>query len=188
MPVELFLSYDEHLDWLTLIEFGRVENAQLRDHWRRVSESFCYLLRHPEGPGVGSKILGFSGFDPEDPEVSQIWEGPRFDVPTPGLRNPTAGGPCRPLAPSSACAAPSTASTSTARWGRRRRGRDETDAPGAARQPAGQEPSEQVGRGDARRIVIGSRVRPRRTHCLEPRLDRNRIIVGGIRRVPRIII
>ena len=91
MPVELFLSYDEHLDWLILIEFGRVENAQPRDHWRVVSESFCYLLRHPEGPGVGSKILGFSGFDPEDPEVSQIWEGPRFDVPTPGLSNPTAG-------------------------------------------------------------------------------------------------
>ncbi|MDQ3302585.1 MAG: tetratricopeptide repeat protein [Actinomycetota bacterium] len=91
MPVELFLSYDEHLDWLTLIEFGRVENAQPRDHWRGVSESFGYLLRHPEGPEVGFKILGFSGFDPEDSEVSEIWEGPRFDVPTLGLRDSTAG-------------------------------------------------------------------------------------------------
>jgi hypothetical protein len=42
--VELFLSYDEDLDWLTLIEFGQVENAQLPDHWRGVSESFGYIL------------------------------------------------------------------------------------------------------------------------------------------------
>ena len=91
MPVELFLSYDEHLDWLTLIEFGRVENAQPRDHWRGVSESFGYALNGPEGSEVGFKILGFSGFDPEDPEVSEIWEGPRFDVPTLGLRDSTAG-------------------------------------------------------------------------------------------------
>ena len=34
MSVELFLSYDEPLDWLVLIEFGSVENAQPSDHWR----------------------------------------------------------------------------------------------------------------------------------------------------------
>ncbi len=79
MTVELFLSYDEHLDWLTLIEFGQVENAQPRDHWRGVSESFGYLLRHPEGPEIGFKILDFSKFYPEDPEVSEIWAGPRFE-------------------------------------------------------------------------------------------------------------
>jgi tetratricopeptide (TPR) repeat protein len=91
VSVELFLSYDEYLDWLTLIEFGRVENTQPRDHWRGVSESFGYLLRYPEGPEIGFKILAFSGFDPEDPEVVEIWEDPRFDVPTLGLRNSTAG-------------------------------------------------------------------------------------------------
>ena len=89
--MELFLSYDEHLDWLTLIEFGQVENAQPRDHWREVNESFGYLLRQPGGPEIGFKILGFSEFDPEDAEVSEIWEGPGFDVPTLGLRNSTAG-------------------------------------------------------------------------------------------------
>ncbi len=91
MSVELFLSYDEHLDWLTLIEFGQVENAQPRDHWNGVIESFGYLLRYPEGPEIGFKILDFSKFDPEDPEVSEIWEGPRFDVPVLGLRDSTAG-------------------------------------------------------------------------------------------------
>lgn len=91
MSVELFLSYDEHLDWLTLIEFGRVDNAQPRDHWRGVSDSFGYALRSPEGSEVGFKVLGFSGFDPETPEVDEIWSGPRFDVPALGLRDSTAG-------------------------------------------------------------------------------------------------
>ena len=91
MSVELFLSYEEHLDWLTLIEFGQVENAQPRDHWRGVSESFGYILRHPGGPEIGFKIPDFSAFDPEDPEVAEIWEEPRFDVPVLGLRDSTAG-------------------------------------------------------------------------------------------------
>ena len=80
MSVELFLSYDENLNWLTLIEFGRVENAQPRDHGRRVKESFDYLLRYPEGPEIEFKTPYFSTFDPEDSEVTEIWAGPRFDV------------------------------------------------------------------------------------------------------------
>lgn len=76
MASSLFLSYDEPLDWLTLIEFGTVENAQPADHWSGVSDSFGYLLRSPDGPEIGFKILGFSEFDPEDPEVAEIWEGP----------------------------------------------------------------------------------------------------------------
>ena len=91
MSVELFLSYDERLDWLTLIEFGRVENAQPPDHWRGVSESFGFVLDRPGGREVGFKIPGFSSFDPEDPEVAEIWTGTRFDVPTLGWRDSTAG-------------------------------------------------------------------------------------------------
>ena len=53
----VFLSYDDNLDWLTLIEFGRVENAQPPDRWRGVSESFGYILRHPGGPEIGFKVL-----------------------------------------------------------------------------------------------------------------------------------
>lgn len=91
MSVELFLSYDDKLDWLTLIKFGRVENAQPRDRWRGVSESFGYVLDGPDGSEVGFKVLRFSGFDPEDAEVAEIWEDPRFDVPALGLRDSTAG-------------------------------------------------------------------------------------------------
>lgn len=91
MSTQLYLSYDEDLDWLILIEFGRVENAQPSDHWREISDSFGYLLRSPQGPEIGFKILGFSEFDPEHEEVTEIWEGPRFDVSTLGLTNATAG-------------------------------------------------------------------------------------------------
>jgi hypothetical protein len=40
VSVVLFLSYDEHLDWLKLVEIGRVEIAQPPDHWRKVNDSF----------------------------------------------------------------------------------------------------------------------------------------------------
>ena len=100
VAVELVLSYDEDLDWLTLIEFGRVENAQPRDHWRGVSESFGYALDGPDGSEVGFKVIGFSAFDPEDPEAAEIWHGPTFDVPALGLKGSTAGEitlACRPF-------------------------------------------------------------------------------------------
>jgi hypothetical protein len=80
MSVELFLGYDENLNWLTLIEFGRVENVQPRDHGRGVNESFDYLLRYPEGPEIEFKTPDFSTFSQEDSEVTKIWVGPRFDV------------------------------------------------------------------------------------------------------------
>ena len=91
MSTQLYMSYDEPLDWLVLVEFGRVENAQPLDHWRGVNDSFGYALRHPAGPEVGFKVLDFSEFDSEDPGVSEIWEGAVFDVPTLGLRGSTAG-------------------------------------------------------------------------------------------------
>lgn len=72
MSVELFLSYDESLDWLVLVEFGSVENAQPSDHWRGVSESFGFLCSSPGGPEIGFKVLDFSKFDPESPELEEI--------------------------------------------------------------------------------------------------------------------
>ena len=68
-----------------------MENAQPKDHWRGVNDSFAYILRYPDGPEIGFKILGFSRFDPEAEELAEIWEEPRFDVPTLGLRDSTAG-------------------------------------------------------------------------------------------------
>jgi hypothetical protein len=71
--VESFLSYDEDLNLLTLIEFGQVENVQPRDHGRGANASFGYLLRYPEGQEIGFKIPDFSTFDPEDSDVAEIW-------------------------------------------------------------------------------------------------------------------
>jgi hypothetical protein len=63
MPVELFLSYDEDLDWLILIEFGQVENARPHDHWCGVSDWLGYLLRYPVGrpQGLRESMLSCEG-------------------------------------------------------------------------------------------------------------------------------
>jgi hypothetical protein len=56
-----------------------------------VSESFGFLHQDRGGPALGFKVLGFSTFDPEGPEVAEIWSGPRFDAPVLGLRGVVAG-------------------------------------------------------------------------------------------------
>jgi tetratricopeptide (TPR) repeat protein len=72
-------------------EFGRIDDYHTPGAWRGVSESFGYMLDEPEGRDVGFKVLEFSEFDPEDDEVADIWDGPRFDVPALGLKEATAG-------------------------------------------------------------------------------------------------
>ena len=90
-PPHLYLNFIAEYDWLIALEFGRVDDAQRRDDWRGVSKSFGFLHDGPDGPEVGFKILDFSEFDPEDPEVAEIWDNPRFDVPVLGLSGATAG-------------------------------------------------------------------------------------------------
>jgi tetratricopeptide (TPR) repeat protein len=87
----LYLNHIAELDWLIALEFGRVDDAQPRDHWRGVSESFGFLCESPGGAEVGFKVLDFSAFDPDEPEVAEIWDGPRFDAPVLGLRGVSAG-------------------------------------------------------------------------------------------------
>jgi hypothetical protein len=89
--VSLYLSYDHELDWLMTYEFGRVDDYHPGDAWREVSESFGFMLDEPDGREVGFKVLGFSEFDPEDPEVAEIWSGSRFAVPALGMRDASAG-------------------------------------------------------------------------------------------------
>jgi tetratricopeptide (TPR) repeat protein len=87
----LYINAISELDWLIALEFGRVDDAQPPDNWRGVSRQFGYLCDGPEGPEVGFKILDFSKFDPNEPEVAEIWDGPRFDCPLLGLTGATAG-------------------------------------------------------------------------------------------------
>ena len=87
----LFLSRDPHYDYLSAIEFGRVADGQPPSCWRPVDDDFAYFvpvgLRRPRG----FHVVDFSGFDPEDPELGEIWSGPTFDVPVLGLADVTAG-------------------------------------------------------------------------------------------------
>ena len=87
----LYLSHDTGLDWLMAYEFGRVDDAQRPDCWRGVSEHFGFLHDSPGGRVVGFKVQGFAEFDPEDPEVEEIWRDPLFDAPLVGLANASAG-------------------------------------------------------------------------------------------------
>ena len=86
-----YLNHIAHFDWLIALQFGRVDDAQPPENWRGVSESFGFLHDAPGGREVGFKVLDFSLFDPDDPEVAEIWDGPRFDAPVLGLRAVTAG-------------------------------------------------------------------------------------------------
>src|SRR5437660_505791 len=65
----LYLNYDAELDWLMMIEFGHVDDGQPSENWRGVSGSFGYLLRPDDGIERGFKVLDFSQFDAEDPDV-----------------------------------------------------------------------------------------------------------------------
>lgn len=87
----LYLSHDAEHDWLSAIEFGQADDRLPDERRRVVSDTFCYVLRGPEREEIGFTVLGFSEFDPAGEEVSDIWEGPRFDVPALGLTDATAG-------------------------------------------------------------------------------------------------
>ncbi|MDO9410072.1 ADP-ribosylglycohydrolase family protein [Patulibacter sp.] len=90
-PPRLFVSHDKDFHWLIALEYGRVGEDQPQGCWHMVSEDCAYLLDAPEGRVVGFRINDFHTFDPDDPEVEAIWEGPRFDAPILGLTNATAG-------------------------------------------------------------------------------------------------
>jgi tetratricopeptide (TPR) repeat protein len=56
-----------------------------------VNDSFGFLCEEPGGREVGFKVLGYSEFDPEATDVTEIWEGSRFNVPVLGLPSASAG-------------------------------------------------------------------------------------------------
>lgn len=91
VPPRLYLNHIADFDWLIALEFGLVDDAQPPENWRGVSESFGFLHREPGGPEVGFKLVDFSEFDAEAPDVAEIWGAPHFDAPVLGLRNVPAG-------------------------------------------------------------------------------------------------
>lgn len=89
----LYLSVDPGLDWLSAIEFGRVDDGQSRESWGPVSSQFAYLhLGDPDRtPAIGFRVQEYSRFDPEAHEVTRIWQEPLFHVPQLGLPEASAG-------------------------------------------------------------------------------------------------
>lgn len=92
-PPRLYISLVAEYDWLTAVEFGRVDDGQPRENWAGVGESFGYLHLGPadRAAAIGFKVTDFSSFDPEDAAVRRIWDEPLFDAPQLGLRAASAG-------------------------------------------------------------------------------------------------
>ena len=85
MPLpRLFVSFDADLDWLTCLEFGLVDDGQPSERWRVLAEWFGYY-ETADGRVAGFKIPAVSDIDLDDPDVAEMWDGPRFDVPLLGL-------------------------------------------------------------------------------------------------------
>ena len=88
---KLYINRLARLDWLIALEFGRVDEGQPPENWAGVSQQFGYLLERPGGAPVGFKVLDFSSFDPNAPEVEEIWTAAYFEVPMLGLPYASAG-------------------------------------------------------------------------------------------------
>lgn len=89
--VRLYLNHLPDYDWLIALEFGRVDDGQPSDTWRRVSEHVGFLLDSPGGSPVGFKVTSLSTFDEEVRDLEEVWDGPRFHVPQLGLGAATVG-------------------------------------------------------------------------------------------------
>lgn len=89
----LYISLALEHDWLTALEFGRVDDGVPMERWGEVSDHFAYihLGDADETPAVGFKVLGYTHFDADDDDHAEIWEGPRFDAPQLGLSAASAG-------------------------------------------------------------------------------------------------
>ena len=87
----LYLSRDPFYDYLSAVEFGRVLEGQPPKCWRPLSADFAYWRPPRAHRPRGFHVKGFSEFDADDPQVSEIWSEPRFGVPLLGLTEATAG-------------------------------------------------------------------------------------------------
>lgn len=90
VPLRLYLNHIADLDWLIALEFGLVDDGQPPGHWRAVTNSFGWLEPEP-GHCLGFKVIDFSTFDPEAPDVAAIWREPNFCAPALGLSLASAG-------------------------------------------------------------------------------------------------
>ena len=87
----IYLSYLPEHDWLSGVEFGRVDDGQPKECWVPLAQRIGLLLDEPGGAPVGFKLLAFSEFDEEAEGIEEIWNGARFHAPQVGLEDATVG-------------------------------------------------------------------------------------------------
>lgn len=88
--IPLRVSVDRSNDWLEALEFGAVSDGRPASEFVEVGERFRWTLRTRRGPVIGFQVRGLDEFD-ADVDGPGLWSGPRFRVPTLGLRRATAG-------------------------------------------------------------------------------------------------
>lgn len=90
-PPRLLVSHDRSRRLLVAVEYGRVADDQPPGCWRALSDEVGLLHVTPDGRAVGFSIDDFPGFDADDPDLDEVWSGPRFAAPVLGLADATVG-------------------------------------------------------------------------------------------------
>jgi hypothetical protein len=85
------ISYDSGIDQFCALEIGQVDDGHLRDATEEPVEGVYVWRRGPRGRVIGFGIVDFSELDVFDCEQELFEDGPRFDVPTLGLRDAPVG-------------------------------------------------------------------------------------------------
>lgn len=81
----LYVSQEPGLGLFSAMEFGRVDDGQPAERWVGVGEHVGLLHDEPDGRCVGFAIKDVGDYNPDDPANAELWDGPRFDVPSLGL-------------------------------------------------------------------------------------------------------
>ena len=83
----------EH-DWLTVLEFGRVDDGQASSQWDALGDEHVRVgllhdreITHPASRVIGFRIQSYSEFLRDLGPDDASWEGPRFHVPQIGLES-----------------------------------------------------------------------------------------------------
>ncbi|MGI8729970.1 MAG: hypothetical protein ACR2LK_08280 [Solirubrobacteraceae bacterium] len=82
----LAVSFDAHRDRLTVCEFGTLPERRLPSCTLPINDHLSFFVRRPRGTVVGFELRELYKLD-VDAELPSLWTGPRFRVPTLGLRS-----------------------------------------------------------------------------------------------------
>ena len=81
----LAVSCDADADRLTVCQFGALPERRLPECRLPISKHLRFFMRRPGGTVIGFEVRGLHRVD-VDAELPSLWSGPRFRVPTLGLK------------------------------------------------------------------------------------------------------